>query len=192
MKKNTSALVIPTFAEYNNNTPKQPTPEQQVLIDEYLESFTPKICCLESCWSQAMTDPPGVKPFIKAIPWMIEKEIGYAYRIISSGHDLEYYVKYPTGIIWNDPHLAGIDVFYLAAHGKPRGLMTSVKDIESEGLIKAWNGLERYFNIVYFSGCEVLGGAKGQEFVQEFRIKRLQEIHKKFGFTTQEELQPSS
>lgn len=93
------------------------------------------------------------------------------HRFISSGQDLEYYVKYPDGIIWKDPHLAGIDVFYLATHGKPGGLITNVKDLESEELIQAFNGLDRYFNIVYFSGCEVLGGKKGQTFVKEFLKK---------------------
>jgi hypothetical protein len=126
--------MIPTFKEYNDNPPPQLTPEQQAIIDEYLESFTPKICCLESYWSTGMTDPLSVKPFIKAIGLMIEKEI-------------------------------------VVAHGKPGGLKTSVKDIESEELIKAFNGLERYYNIVYFSGREILGGPEGKEFTRSFLEK---------------------
>jgi hypothetical protein len=163
--------MIPTFKEYNKNPPTQLTPEQQVVIDEYLESFRPKICCLESYWNQNMTDSFSVKPFLQAIGWMIKKDMVVAHRIISDGKDLAYYVKYPDGIIWRDPYLAGIHCFYLASHGKPGGLKSSVKDIESDELIKAFNGLERYFNIVYFSGCEILDGSEGKEFVQAFLEK---------------------
>ena len=163
--------MIPTFKEYNKNTPTQLTPEQQVAIDEYLESFRPKICCLESYWSENMTDSFSIKPLLQAIGWMIVKDLVIAHRMISDGKDLAHYVKYPDGIIWNDPYLAGITCFYLSSDGNPGRLKSSVKDIESDELIKAFIGLERYFNIVYFSGCDILGKPEGKEFVEAFLEK---------------------
>jgi hypothetical protein len=163
--------MITTFKEYNANPPTPLTHEQQELINEYLESFRPKICCLESYRSENMTDSFSVKPFLKAIGWMIEKDIVVTHRMISDGKDLAHYVKYPDGIIWNDPYLAGITCFYLASNGKPGGLKSSVKDIVSDELIKAFIGLERHFNIVYFTGCEILGGSEGKEFVEAFLEK---------------------
>ena len=118
-----------------------------------------------------MTDPLSVNPFLNAIGWMIEKEIVVAHRFIDSGAGLSYYTKYPDGLIWQDPKLAGIDLFYIAVHGKPGGLLTQVSEIDSAELISAFNGLDHYNNIVYFAGCDVLGGEKGKEFAKEFLKK---------------------
>jgi len=145
--------------------------EKESIIQEYLQSYRPKICCLESYWGKGMTDAFSVKPFVKSIGWLLEKDIVCVHRMISSGSDLAYYVKYPEGIIWQDPNIAGIDCFYLAAHGKPGGLYTSVKDIESEELIDAFNGLNRYSNFVFFGACEVFGGEQGKYFAQEFLLR---------------------
>ncbi len=163
--------MITNFSDYSQNTNAPLNNEQESLIEEYLESYTPKICCLESYWSQSMTDPLSVKPFLKAIGWMIEKEIVVAHRFIDSGEGLTYYTKYPDGLIWQDPKLAGIDLFYIAVHGKPGGLLTPVSEIDSAELITAFNGLNHYDNIVYFAGCDVLGGEKGKEFAKEFLKK---------------------
>jgi len=164
--------MITTFQDYNQTIPtNQLNPEQENIVQEYMESFTPKICCLESYWNLNMTDSFSVKPFLKAIGWMLEKKIIIAHRMISSGQDLEYYVKYPNGLIYQDPRLAGIDCFYLTGHGKPGGLTSSVMDIESEELISAFTGIDRCFNIVYFSSCEVFSGAEGKQFAKEFLKK---------------------
>jgi len=160
--------MITNFADYSQNSSQELTLEQKALINEYLESFTPKICCFEGYWSKVMTDPLSVKPFLKAIGWMIEKEIVVAHRYIDNPKSLSYYTHYPEGIIWQDPYLAGIDVFYLAAHGKIGGLKTLVTPTESEDLFTAFNGLDQYNNIVYFSGCGVLAGEKGALFAKEF------------------------
>ena len=113
--------MITTFSDYSQNSNTPLNNEQEGLIEEYLGSYIPKICCLESYWNQNMTDPLSVKPFLKAIGWMIEKEIVVTHRMIDSGAGLSYYTKYPDGLIWQDPKLAGIDLFYIAVHGKPGG-----------------------------------------------------------------------
>ena len=160
--------MITTFAGYNQNITDYPNPEQNNLIADYFESYKPKICCLESYWSQGMTNTLSMKPFLKAIGWMLEKDIIVAHRMIDSGQGLAYYTKFPNGIIWKGPQLAGIDVFYLASHGKPGGLKTPVSEIDSEELISAFNGLDQYNNIVFFGGCEVFAGEEGRKFATEF------------------------
>ena len=163
--------MITTFFDYSQVTSTPPNNEQENLINEYMESYRPKICCLESYWTQNMTDPLSVKPFLKSIGWMINKDIVIAHRFFDSGDGLSFYTQFPDGLIWKDPKLAGIDVFYIAVHGKPGGLMTSVTEIESDELISAFNGLDKFNNIVYFGGCDVLGGKKGEVFAKEFLKK---------------------
>lgn len=163
--------MITTFYDYSQVAITPLNDEQETLINEYLESYRPKICCLESYWNQNMTDSFSVRPFLKSIGWMNNKDIVLAHRFFESGEGLSHYTQFPDGLIWQDPKLAGIDVFYIAAHGKPGGLKTYVTEIESEELIKAFNGLDRYNNIVYFGGCEVLGGEKGKKFAEKFLQK---------------------
>ena len=163
--------MITTFSDYSQNSNAPLNNEQESIIAEYLESYTPKICCLESYWSQSMTDPLSVKPFLKAIGWMIEKDIVVTHRMIDSGAGLSYYTKYPDGLIWQDPKLAGIDLFYIAVHGKPGGLITPVAEIDSDELIAAFNGLDRYNNIVFFAGCDIFAGKNGEEFAKDFLQK---------------------
>jgi hypothetical protein len=161
--------MITTFEDFNQDPAiLNIDNEQESIIQEYLESFRPKICCLESYWGKGMTDVFSIKPFVKSIGWLLEKDIVFVHRMISSGLDLAHYVKYPEGIIWQDPNLAGIDCFYLASHGKPGGLLTSVKAVESEELIAVFNGLNRYNNFVFFAACEVFAGEQGKRFAQEF------------------------
>jgi hypothetical protein len=120
--------MITTFSDYSQNSNAPLNSEQEPIIAEYLESYTPKICCLESYWSQSMTDPLSVKPFLKAIGWMIEKEIMVTHRMIDSGAGLSYYTKYPDGLIWQDLNLVGIDLFYLALHKKPGDIYRCAMD----------------------------------------------------------------
>jgi hypothetical protein len=159
--------MITTFSDYSQCQSTPLNNEQEKLIGEYLVSYRPKICCIESYWNQGMTDTFSVKPFLKAIGWMINKDIVLAHRIIESGKGLSHYTQFPDGLIWQDPNLAGIDVFYIAMHGKPGGLMTYVDEIESEELISAFKGLDQSNSVVYFGGCEVLGGEKGKLFAEE-------------------------
>ena len=35
-------------------------------------------------------------------------------------------------------------------------------------MIACFNGLDQHYNIVYFGGCEVLGGEKGNQFAEDF------------------------
>lgn len=116
-----------------------------------------------------MTNPMSVKPFIKAIGWMLQKEILVAHRMVESGEGLAYYTKFPDGVIWKESSLP--DVFYISMHGKPGGLRPTVKDINSSELISAFNGLGRYNNIVLFGACEVFSGEVGKQFAAEFLRK---------------------
>jgi len=163
--------MITTFYGFNDNQTNLLNPEPETILSEYMESFTPKICILEAYWNDNMTDSFSVKPYLQAIGWMLEKEIVIAHRTIATGSDLDHYVKYPDGIVWKDSKMAGIDVFYLAAHGAPGILKTFVADIESSELISAFSGVDRCFNIVYFSSCEVFNGAEGKQFAKEFLRK---------------------
>jgi hypothetical protein len=135
--------MITTFSDYSQGSDLLLNNEQESIIAEYLESYKPQICCLESSRNQGMTDNFSVKPFLEAIGWMINKEIVLAHRMIDSGQGLSYYTKFPDGLIWQDPKLAGIDVLYIASHGKPGGLLTSIAEIESEELISAFEGLNQ-------------------------------------------------
>ena len=160
-----------TFADFNHPSTFIPEIEKQNLIEEYLEAFVPKICCLEGYWSQDMTDTFSLNPCLKAIGWMLEKKVRGAHRHISSVQELDYYVKFPDGLVHKDPYLAGIDCFYLAAHGKPGGLKTYTSDIESEELISAFSWLHQGFNIVFFGACEIFAGEEGKRFAMEFLRK---------------------
>jgi hypothetical protein len=160
--------MITTFEDYSPNPITLPDDEAEDLINEYLLSATPKICCLEAYWSAGMIEDLSVKPFLKSIPLMIEKEIVVMHRFISSSQDLAFYVQSPDGIIYQDPRLAGIDVFYLAMHGNPGVLNTPITEIKSEELISIFHGLASSFNIVYFGGCDVFAGEKGKHFAQDF------------------------
>jgi len=57
--------MITTFSDFSQSNNEPLNHEQESIIAEYLQSYKPKICCLESYWSKGMTDPLSVKPFLK-------------------------------------------------------------------------------------------------------------------------------
>jgi len=54
--------MITTFEDFNQDPAiLNIDNEQESIIQEYLQSFRPKICCLESYWEIGMTDVFSIK-----------------------------------------------------------------------------------------------------------------------------------
>lgn len=113
--------MITTYSAFNEKVTLNDL-ETTELIYSYLNSFVPKIVCFESYWSDALLDTFSVKPFLKAIPYILRREIEIAHRFIDSSDSLARYMNTNDGLFWQDETMVGTDIFFMAIHGKIAGL----------------------------------------------------------------------
>lgn len=96
--------------------------------------------------------------------------LAIAHRFVESEHGLAYYTRRPDGVMWRHAELFDAPVYYLAFHGHPASLSSTLGRIEAGRLIEAFAGYGagRYRNLVYFAACNVLRGERGLRFAREF------------------------
>ena len=69
---------------------------------------------------------------------------------------LVYYTRKRDGLLWTDTILWDCPVFYLAFHGTPGAIQTTLERIGPKALCDAFKDFGGYPNIIYFGSCSVL------------------------------------
>jgi hypothetical protein len=129
-----------------------------------------KLVCLESYWNERLFQTYSVKGFFEAMAPLVHPPLAVAHRFVESERGLAYYTRRPDGVLWRHAELFDTPVYYLAFHGHPASLSSTLGRIGSERLIEAFAGYGSgsYRNLVYFAACNVLRGARGLRFAREF------------------------
>jgi hypothetical protein len=90
-----------------------------------------------------------------------------AHRFIESAKHLALTTRHPEGALWTDPHAWDAPVFYLAFHGAPGAVESSLERIDAAALCRAFAGYGGYDCLIYFGACGVLRGRKGRRFARD-------------------------
>jgi hypothetical protein len=128
----------------------------------------PKLVCLETYWNEKLFHTVSVKGFFEAMAPLLDPPLTVAHRFVESDAALAYYAKRPGGVMWRRRELFDAPVFYLAFHGRPGGVSSTLGRIGAERLCEAFAGYGAYRNLVYFAACSVLRGERGQQFARQF------------------------
>ena len=115
---------------------------------------------------------------------LVHPPLAVAHRFVESARGLAYYTRRPDGVMWRHAELFDTPVYYLAFHGRPRSITSTLERIGPERLLEAFAGYGAggYRNLVYFAACNVLRGARGRRFAREFL--RATGVRAVVGYTT--------
>jgi hypothetical protein len=127
-----------------------------------------KLVCLETYWNEKMFQSFSVKGFFEAMAPLLHPPLTVAHRFVESEGGLAYYTKRPGGVMWRQSELFDAPIFYLAFHGRPAAVTSTLGRISGERLCEAFAGYGSYKNLVYFAACSVLRGQRGREFARDF------------------------
>ena len=143
----------------------------------------PKLVCLESYWNERLFETFSVKGFFEAMAPLVRPPLAVAHRFVDSGAGLEHYAK-RGGVLWRRQELFDAPVFYLAFHGVPGGVKSTLERVGAERLCETFAGYGAggYRSLVYFACCNVLRGREGTAFARRFlRASRVRAV---IGYTT--------
>jgi hypothetical protein len=125
-----------------------------------------KLICLECAWDESVFHTPSVKGFLEALGPLVRPPLRVAHRFIDSAKHLARYTRHPEGALWTDPHAWDAPIFYLAFHGAPGAVQSTVEPIDGDLLCQAFSDYGGYDCLIYFSACSVLRGTKGRGFAR--------------------------
>jgi hypothetical protein len=128
----------------------------------------PKLVCLETYWNEKLFQTVSVKGFFDAMAPLLDPPLTVAHRFVESDAGLAYYAKRPEGVMWRRRELFDAPIFYLAFHGRPAGVASTLGRIGAERLCETFAGYGGYRNLVYFAACNVLRGERGRQFARRF------------------------
>src|SRR6185503_10505566 len=130
----------------------------------------PKLVCLESYWNEKLFQSFSVKGFLEAMAPLAQPQLTVAHRFIESAEALAYYTRRPGGVMWRQRELFDAPVYYLAFHGRPAAVSSTLERIGADKLCEAFDGYGDggYRNLVYLAACSVLRGATGERFARAF------------------------
>jgi hypothetical protein len=101
---------------------------------------------------------------------LVHPPLTIAHRFVESESGLAYYTRRPGGVMWRQSELFDAPIFYLAFHGRPAAVSSTLGRISAQTLCEAFEGYGRngYQNLVYFAACNVLRGKQGERFARDF------------------------
>jgi hypothetical protein len=126
-----------------------------------------KLVCLEAPWDERVFHPTSVKGFLEALGPLVHPPLRVAHRFIESARHLARYTRHPDGSLWTDPHAWDAPIFYLAFHGAPGAVRSTLEQIDAAALCEAFSGYGGYDCLIYFGACGVLRGSKGRRFARD-------------------------
>src|SRR5215510_11367251 len=134
------------------------------------QNIAPKLVFLESYWNQELFKTISVKGFFESLAMLIRPRLQVAHRFVESERGLAYYTRHPDGLLWKLPESWDTPIYYLAFHGEPGTVKSTLDRIGSETLLEAFRGYGKsgYRNLIYFAACNVLCGSEGQKFARDF------------------------
>ena len=123
-----------------------------------------KLVCLESSWDNRVFHNTSVKGFFESLGPLIRPPLQVAHRFIESSKHLAHYTRKPDGLLWTDPNAWNAPIFYLAFHGSPGSVATTLEQIDSQALCEAFRDYGDFPNLIYLGSCSVLAGPAGKKF----------------------------
>jgi hypothetical protein len=141
-----------------------------------------KLVCLETYWNEKLFQSFSVKGFFEAMAPLLHPPLMIAHRFVESEEGLAYYTKRPGGVMWRQRDLFDAPVYYLAFHGRPAAVASTLGRINARRLCEAFEGYGGYKNLVYFAACSVLRGKQGERFAKDFLKKT--GVRAVIGYTT--------
>lgn len=123
-----------------------------------------KLVCLESSWDDRVFHNLSVRGFFEALRPLTSPPLQVAHRFIESLKHLAYYTRKPDGLLWTDPVSWDCPVFYLAFHGSPGSVQTTLEGIGTIALCDSFKDYGVYPNLIYLGSCSVLAGKTGERF----------------------------
>jgi hypothetical protein len=141
-----------------------------------------KLVCLESSWNESVFHPTSVKGFLDALGTLQDPPLQVAHRFIESARHLAHYTRQPSGSLWTDPHAWDTPIFYLAFHGSPGSIKSTLEPIDTATLCDAFAGYGGYDCLLYFSACSVLRGVQGRRLGRQ--LLTASGVHAIIGYTT--------
>jgi hypothetical protein len=130
-----------------------------------------KLVCLETYWNEKLFQSFSVKGFFEAMAPLLHPPLMIAHRFVESEEGLAYYTKRPGGVMWRQRDLFDAPIYYLAFHGRPAAVTSTLGRISARRLCEAFEGYGGYKNLVYFAACSVLRGKQGERFAKDFLKK---------------------
>ena len=131
-----------------------------------------KLICFETYWGDHDTrlfQNTSVLPFLQALSSQLHPPLLVAHRFVESADHLSSYTAYPGGLLWQDPEVFDVPVYYLSFHGSPGGLRSSLEHVAGGLLCQSFEGWgTKYSNLIHFGACSVFSGAQGEQFAGEF------------------------
>jgi hypothetical protein len=131
-----------------------------------------KIICFETYWGDhdaRLFQNTSVLPFLQALSSQLQPPLQIAHRFVESAAHLSSYTAYPHGLLWQDPDVFDVPVYYLSFHGSPGELRSSLEHVAGGLLCRSFEGWgAKYPNLVHFGACSVFGGEDGERFAREF------------------------
>ena len=141
-----------------------------------------KLVCLETYWNEKLFQSFSVKGFFEAMAPLLHPPLMIAHRFVESEEGLAYYTKRPGGVMWRQRDLFDAPIYYLAFHGRPAAVTSTLGRISARRLCEAFEGYGGYKNLVYFAACSVLRGKQGERFAKDFLKKT--GVRAVIGYTT--------
>lgn len=123
-----------------------------------------KLVCLESSWDDRVFHNTSVKGFFESLGPLTHPPLQVAHRFVESSKHLAHYTRKPDGLLWTDPIAWDAPIFYLAFHGSPGSVETTLERIDSQALCEAFRDYGDYPNLIYIGACSVLAGPAGERF----------------------------
>src|SRR5215475_12255183 len=104
------------------------------------QNVAPKLFCLESYWNQELFKTISVKGFFESLATLIRPRLQVAHRFVESERGLAYYTRHPDGLLWKLPESWDTPTYYLAFHGEPGTVKSTLDRIGSDTLLEAFRG----------------------------------------------------
>jgi hypothetical protein len=123
-----------------------------------------KLVCLESSWDERVFHNMSVKGFFEALQPLTTPPLQVAHRFIESLKHLAYYTRKPDGLLWTDPVSWDCPIFYLAFHGSPGSVHTTLEGIGPQAICDSFRDYGTVSNLLYLGSCSVLAGEEGERF----------------------------
>jgi hypothetical protein len=131
-----------------------------------------KLVCLETYWgdhSIRLFQDRSVRPFLDALAMQFVPPVRVAHRFVDSLAQLMHYARRHEGLLWRDPEVFDVPVYYLSFHGRPGALRGAAERMEAAALCETFAGWgTQYDNLVHFGACRIFSGKQGLGFAEDF------------------------
>ncbi|MGA3015311.1 MAG: hypothetical protein ABSD71_14895 [Bacteroidales bacterium] len=177
--------MITKYEKYTDLQALQNKEENDRVAAEYLGTFVGGLLCFEGYWDFNVYGRRSCKPFVENLPALTGEFIRCGYRNFETKDQLKYYLKWPEGLVWQNPQTWGTSVFYVSCHGSNKGFDLPMGLITKDDLIDIFNeGFSNFPNVLYFSACSLFeDDAFGHKLLEVSGSRGIFGFKKEVGYT---------